>query len=283
MFRKNEYTTLNKMLDDALEGKFREEQFDETELSKFQTRFMRYLTSSSMSERKISEEKGKLKELITDISHQTKTPLTNILLYSQLLEEMATDEKSKEYTREITIHTKKLEDLIEALTKMSRLEGGIFQFHQKRISLSQIVQKVLQQGYSMARCKDITISVGDLLDTKILVDEKWVTEAVYNILDNGIKYSPKSSEIRLDTFCYEMFCGIEIKDQGGGISEEEIPKIFSRFYRGAMANDQEGIGVGLYLSRSIIEEHGGYIKVNSQVGQGSNFQIFFPNLSLLKD
>ncbi|MDO5716096.1 MAG: HAMP domain-containing sensor histidine kinase, partial [Tissierellia bacterium] len=208
---------------------------------------------------------------------------TNIVLYSQLLEEMATNEKSKEYTHEIIIHTKKLEDLIEALTKMSRLEGGIFQFHQKMISLSQIVHKVLQQGYSMAKCKDITISVGDLLDTKILADEKWAIEAVYNILDNGIKYSPKSSEIRMDTFCYEMFCGIQITDQGRGISEDEIPKIFSRFYRGAMANDEEGIGVGLYLARSIIEEHGGYIKVNSKMGEGSTFQIFFPNLSLLKD
>ena len=128
MFRKNEFIALNEMLDLAMNGEFEEKIFDETELSKFQTKFMRYLTNSSMSEKKITEEKNKLKQLITDISHQTKTPLTNIVMYSELLQEIADEPQINDYASEISIHSRKLEELINALTKMSRLECGILQF-----------------------------------------------------------------------------------------------------------------------------------------------------------
>ena len=130
-YRRNEYEILNQMLDDAIAGTFEENCFDESELSKLQTKLMRYLTSASMSEKKICEEKNNIKELITNISHQTKTPLTNILMYAELLTEAAETEKEKEYAGEIYAQGKKLESLIGALVKMSRLETGIFQYEQK--------------------------------------------------------------------------------------------------------------------------------------------------------
>ena len=129
--RRNEYEILNQMLDDAIAGTFEENCFDESELSKLQTKFMRYLSTASMSEKKIQEEKDNLKELITNISHQTKTPLTNILMYSELLTEVAATEKEKKYAGEVFAQGKKLESLIEALVKMSRLETGIFQYQKK--------------------------------------------------------------------------------------------------------------------------------------------------------
>ncbi|MGX7107848.1 sensor histidine kinase [Facklamia miroungae] len=283
MFRKNEFIVLNEMLDLAINGEFEEKLFDETELSKFQTKFMRYLTNSSMSEKKISEEKNKLKQLITDISHQTKTPLTNIVMYSELLCEIVEDSKIKDYASEISLHSKKLEELINALTKMSRLEGGIFQFKESDVSLAQIITSVVNQAYSKASCKNIKIDIEVDSDTMVKVDEKWMVEAIFNILDNAIKYSEDNTRIKIKTFCYEMFCGISIMDQGLGISEYEIPKIFSRFYRGTLVGSTEGIGVGLFLSRNIIERHGGYIKVKSKVGVGSTFSIYFPILSKVKD
>ena len=283
MFGKNEYDALNKMLDSAISGEFKEDCFDETELSKFQTKFMRYLTNSSMSEKKIIEEKDKLKQLITDISHQTKTPLTNIVMYSELLNEVAKDTIIKDYAIEISLHSKKLGELINALTKMSRIEGGIFQFKERNVSIVQIVTNVMNQAYPKASCKNIKIDLDVDSGLMIKADEKWVIEAVFNILDNAVKYSEDNTKIKIHTFCYEMFCGISITDQGQGISEDEIPKIFSRFYRGSLARDKEGIGVGLFLSRNIIEGHGGYIKVKSKVGVGSTFDICFPNLSTMKD
>ena len=283
MLRKNEFTALNEMLDLAINGEFEEKFFDETELSKFQTKFMRYLTNSSMSEKKITDEKNKLKQLITDISHQTKTPLTNIVMYSELLCEIADEPQIKDYASEISIHSRKLEELINALAKMSRLEGGILQLKESEILLDRIIANVVNQASLKASAKNIKIDIETNVDTIVKVDEKWVVEAVFNILDNAIKYSEENSRIKINTFCYEMFCGINIIDQGLGIPEHEIPKIFSRFYRGTLAENTEGIGVGLFLARNIIEGHGGYIKVKSKVGAGSTFGIYFPILSKVKD
>lgn len=281
MFGRKEYEILNKMLDDAIEGSFEENCFDESELSKLQTKLMRYLTSSSMSERRVKEEKDSLKELITNISHQTKTPLTNILMYCQLLQESAKDSKEKAYADEIYMHGKKLESLIDALVKMSRLEVGVFQYEKALTSYSSIITKVTFQAKEKAKAKNITIEVDKDKDYKVLLDEKWVVEAVYNILDNAIKYSASESTIHIEAFSYEIFSGIRISDQGKGIEESEIPLLFGRFYRGKDVHDIDGIGVGLYLAREIVEGNGGYIKVKSEIGQGTTFDICFPNVSTL--
>ena len=283
MFHKKEYKLLNQMLDDAISGEFVENKFDETELSKLQSKLMRFLTSASISEIKIIEEKEKLKQLITDISHQTKTPLTNIIMYSQLLNEKTNDPQVLAFTQEVLLQSKKLEELIIGFTKMSRLETGILQYDFKEVLISQILNEAVQQGYLSAVKKDIQIHVEVTKGLKITADKKWIVEAIFNILDNAIKYSNPMTSISIRTFCYELFCGISISDQGPGIDEDEVPQIFTRFYRGNFSGDKEGIGVGLFLSRKIIEDHGGYIKVKSIVGTGSTFQIYFPILSTLKD
>lgn len=281
MFIRNEYELLNQMLDSAINGHFEEGLFDETELSKLQSKLMRYLTSASMSEKKLNEEKDNLKELITNISHQTKTPLTNILMYSELLNEQAIDANLKEYSQEIYTQGKKLEVLIEALVKMSRLETGILQFEKKQEDLGQIARAVISQGQPKAKEKAIEIIEGPLEDIAVSVDKKWLSEAIYNILDNAIKYSPNNSKITIETYTYELFSGIRISDEGMGISEEEIPRIFARFYRGSQVRDKDGIGVGLFLAREIVEGHGGYIKVKSERAKGSVFDIALPNISKL--
>ena len=241
-----------------------------------QTKLMRYLTSASMSEKKICEEKNNIKELITNISHQTKTPLTNILMYAELLTEAAETEKEKEYAGEIYAQGKKLESLIGALVKMSRLETGIFQYEQKVTAYQVIIQKAVEQALPKACAKEITIHVKEGGSYQANIDEKWVVEAVYNILDNAIKYSDAGTVISVEEFSYEFFSGIRITDQGVGIAEEEIPLLFGRFYRGKTVHDKEGIGVGLYLAREIVEHNGGYIKVKSEVLKGSTFDICFP-------
>ena len=281
MFGRKEYEILNEMLDKAIDGSFEEKCFDESELSKLQSKLMRYLSSASMSERKIKEEKDSLKELTTNISHQTKTPLTNILMYSELLKESAVGSKEEVYADEIYVHSKKLESLIEALVKMSRLETGVFQYEKAKTNYASVVRKVTDQAVAKARNKDINIITCIDEDYSIFIDEKWVAEAVFNIVDNAIKYSERGTNISLEVFSYEIFSGIRICDEGIGIAEEEIPLLFGRFYRGKEVHDVEGIGVGLFLAREIVEGNGGYIKVKSEVGKGSCFEVCFPNVSIL--
>ncbi|MCR5122297.1 MAG: sensor histidine kinase, partial [Ruminococcus sp.] len=108
-------------------------------------------------------------------------------------------------------------------------------------------------------------------------DSKWTREALFNILDNAVKYSPEKSSIAVDVQMYEMFVCISVSDNGIGIAEDELPRIFGRFYRGQNVREQSGVGIGLYLSRRIIEEQGGYITVESVPGKGSVFRIFLPS------
>lgn len=280
MFKPTEYKLLNKMLDDAISGEFAESSFDESELSKLQSKLMRYLTSSSMSEKKLREEKENIEELITNISHQTKTPLTNIMMYSELLGEKA-DGELKEYADEIHSQSKKLEELITALVKMSRLETGIFRLQPEDYSLMSVLKRAYDQALPKARLKNIELIMDESRDAVVCLDLKWTTEAVFNIIDNAIKYSDEGTSINLRINTFEMFSCISVEDHGIGIEEDEIPKLFARFYRSREVSDNEGIGVGLYLARQLVEEQGGYIKVKSTPGKGSTFELFFPNVSKL--
>lgn len=284
------------MLDRAVAGEFLESDYNESELSKLEVKWMRYLTSSRLSASKIEEERERIKELVTDISHQTRTPLANIQLYSQLLQEQELDEKSLGMVEEILTYSKKLEFLIQSLVKTSRLESGVFQLSPSENDLWELAQCVRDAGEERALQKDMRIVVGDRANDQgagtgqtdkqaargnaetvtARFDRKWTQEALGNILDNALKYSPSGGEVRILVFSYEMFAGIEIADHGAGIPEEEVPRIFSRFYRGANVRDEQGVGVGLYLARQIIEGQGGYIKVRTRVGAGSRFQVFLP-------
>jgi signal transduction histidine kinase len=280
MLKSTEYKLLNKMLDDAISGEFAESSFDESELSKLQSKLMRYLTSSSMSEKKLREEKEDIEELITNISHQTKTPLTNIMMYSELLGEKA-DGELKEYANEIHSQSKKLEELITALVKMSRLETGIFRLQPEENTLMSVLKRAYDQALPKAKLKNIELVLSEDTDAKANLDLKWTAEAVFNIIDNAIKYSGEGTSINLKINTFEIFSCISVEDHGIGIEEEEIPKLFARFYRSREVRDNEGIGVGLYLARQIVEEQGGYIKVKSVPGKGSTFELFFPNVSKL--
>ena len=147
-----------------------------------------------------------------------------------------------------------------------------FFHHISLISIKIITYKNVEK----AKNKNINIEFNTENKIEIKYDKKWTTEAIFNIVENAVKYSPNNSEISINIEKYEMFARIDIKDSGVGISEEEIPKIFRRFYRGINVLNEEGIGIGLYLSREIITKQNGYIKVSSSQ-KGSIFSIFLPN------
>ena len=275
LFRTNDtLERLNQILDDTMSGTFEESRYDESQLSRLESKWMRYLTSSQRSLRKVEEERASIKELVTDISHQTKTPLSNIMLYSQLLQEQAQEEDSKKLAEQIHRQSEKLQFLIQALIKTSRLESGTFQIQPQKNKVFPMIQEIMRESEGKAGAKQITIS-NQVNETMIAsFDKKWTAEALFNILDNAVKYSSPGSQVKLTAESYEMYAAIRIIDEGPGIAEEEIPRIFGRFYRGEDAHLEEGIGIGLYLSRQIIEAQSGYITVRSQLGKGSEFQVY---------
>ena len=265
---------LDRMLDDGINGTFEESDYEETSLSKLESKWLRYLTSSKQSAQKLEQERKKIQELVSDISHQTKTPLANILLYTQLLQEQPLDTQSLRLVGEIRQQSEKLEFLIQSLVKTSRLETGTIQLTPTKNEVSGMIVSAIGQIESKAESKQIRIIYTPVSCTAKF-DSKWTQEAVFNILDNDVKYSPEASEITVSVKEFELFACISVEDNGIGIPQDELPRIFGRFYRGRNVAEQSGVGIGLYLSRQIIEEQGGYITVESS-GSGAVFKIYLP-------
>lgn len=266
---------LSRMLDIAMQGNFTEASFDESLLSALESKLAHYLASSTVSARNVAAEKDKLKTLIGDISHQTKTPIANILLYTQLLSEQPLPEESRYCTDALEGQTKKLQSLIDALVKTSRLESGVIALHPAPGKLLPMLESAVTQLAPKAAEKGIQITL-EPTEADAVFDSKWTEEAVNNLLDNAVKYTPAGGAVRVTVTAYQMFSAIHVSDTGPGIAEEEQPRVFQRFYRGAEHTEEEGVGVGLYLVRQIAEGQGGYVKVSSQIGEGSTFSLYLP-------
>lgn len=266
---------LRRMLEAAENGSFHEYCFDETVCSSLESEMADYLNASEKSMIAIETEKDKIKTLIADISHQTKTPISNLLLYTELLKENETEPENREYLNAMQTQAEKLSFLIQSLIKISRLETGIITLHPKPQDIREMLEEMIASYREKAREKGLKLC--DRTEhCLVCFDRKWTAEAVGNILDNAVKYTSQG-KIEVRTNRYEMFTAIEVEDTGLGLDEEEIPEIFKRFYRGREVQEQEGVGIGLYLAREILVGQGGYIKVASQKGKGSVFALFLPN------
>ena len=266
---------LNRMLDIAMQGDFTQEHFDESMLSAVESKLAHYLTASATSAKNVQAEKDKIKTLIADISHQTKTPIANILLYTQLLREQSLPEESQPCVDSLECQSRKLQSLIDALVKTSRLESGIIALRTSAGNLASVIQSAISQLAPKAEEKGISI-VAESKDADAVFDPKWTEEAIFNLLDNAVKYTPSGGEVRISVTSYELFSAVHISDTGPGIPEEEQPKVFQRFYRGMEHQNEEGVGIGLYLVRQIAEGQGGYVKVISEKGMGSTFSLYLP-------
>lgn len=269
---------LDDMLTAAINGSFSEKAFDESRLSSLESRLWRYLAASALSERNVREQKDQISALISDISHQTKTPVANLRLYAQLLSEQPLTPQGKDCAAAISAQAEKLQTLIEILVKTSRLETGILALHPQPGEISPVVERAAAQYAPKAAEKGIALTVGQTEGSAVF-DPKWTEEAVCNLLDNAVKYTPAGGAVTVEVKNYELFSAIRVTDTGPGISEEEQAKIFGRFYRAPGAWQAEGVGIGLYLTRQIAEKQGGYVKVESMPGMGSTFSLYIPRES----
>lgn len=283
MFENRTIRRLEMMLDAALSGDFQENDYDETKLSRLESKWKRFLAASMLSRENLNREKENVKSLVSDISHQTKTPMTNIRLYASLLGELIAAETGMQRQEEAAViigelarQTEKLEFLIQALTKMSRLESNIVEVRPEQQPITPMLQDVVAEAAMKADGKNITIRNVYAGEAFACFDYKWTKEALGNVLDNAVKYSPPGSTVTLSVLEYEMYLAVSVRDEGRGIREEEIPKIFGRFYRAEEVSQEEGVGIGLYLTREILKKENGYVKVKSQSGKGSEFLLYLP-------
>jgi len=251
---------------------------EETLLSKINYRLTRLYEAMSENNRCVAEEKAALQELVSDISHQVKTPIANLkMINSTLLEQDVPEDRQREFLQSAEGQLDKLDFLMQAMIKMSRLETGIITLSQKDCSIYETLATALGGILFSAESKNINVSVDCPEDLMVFHDSKWTAEALFNILDNAVKYTPSGGEIHVTAVRWEMQTKIDISDTGKGISESHHAKIFKRFFREEEACETPGIGIGLYLAREIIAMQGGYIKVTSEAGKGSVFSVFLPN------
>lgn len=225
----------------------------------------------------IAKERADLQELISDLSHQVKTPLANLkAINATLSEQTVPPKKQREFLKAQETQLDKLDFLMQAMIKTSRLETGVISPAQKLQPVYDTLAAALGGILLSAEKKQIRVLADCPEQLSALHDRKWTAEALFNILDNAVKYTPAGGSIRVSAQGLELYVRIDIADTGIGICEAHQGAIFKRFYREASVHDTDGVGVGLYLARKIVTMQGGYIRVSSEPEKGSVFSVFLP-------
>lgn len=266
---------LDRMLDDAIRGAFTPTHFDESRLSAVEAKLKQYLDASGTSAARLGEDRARVQGLIADVSHQTKTPIANLLLYAGLLADQDLPEDCRSYVEQLTAQAEKLQFLIESLVKAGRLETGVIAVQPRPADVGALTAAAVQAAQGEAARRGVQLSCLPA-EAGACFDPKWTQEALGNLIDNAIKYTPAGGSVTVSVTPYELFCRIDVTDTGPGIPEDEQARIFERFYRSPAVRDAQGVGLGLYLAREIAAANGGYIKVTSCAGKGSTFSLFLP-------
>ena len=225
----------------------------------------------------MEEERQELQTLVSDISHQVKTPVSNLKMVTDtLLTRPVTEAERIDFIQGVRSQTDKLDFLFQALVKTSRLETGVIRLEKKPGHIYDTVAQAMSGIVYAAEKKQIGVWVDCPENLTVAHDSKWTAEALFNLLDNAVKYTPAGGKITVTVEEWEMYVEIKVADTGKGISESNQAAIFRRFYREEEVHEQPGVGIGLYLAREIIAQQGGYIKVVSELGNGSAFSIMLP-------
>ena len=282
------------MLEEASSGLFQEKRFDETSVSEVENRMWNYLENRQTAMERIERDRQRMQSQISDIAHQAVLPVSNIVLYTQLLEEnlsngftgtkineienvQLTKAEVSEINSEITAIRDEigtLDFLIQSLVKLSRMENGIINLNAEKQQIKPMLDLVKQQFAIKAKNKGIDFLIEDTEEMAVS-DRKWTLEAVANIVDNAVKYTQEGGKISIHTEALPSLVRIDIADTGIGIREEEQGAVFSRFYRSVETSNSRGVGIGLYIAREVMRAQNGYIRLRSEYGNGSTFSLYF--------
>ena len=249
----------------------------ETIFARISYRLSRLYGILQENRRKVDEERRELQTLVSDISHQVKTPVANLKMVTDtLLAKPVTEQERRDFLQGIRSQTDKLEFLVQSMGKASRLETGAITLEKKDVPLLDTLAQAMSGIVYGAEQKGISVEVQCPDDLRVSHDSKWTAEALFNLLDNAVKYTPAGGKISVSVEQWEMYVKLDVTDTGKGIPESRQAAIFRRFYREEEVHDQPGVGIGLYLAREIVTRQGGYIKVVSEAGRGSTFSVFLP-------
>ena len=263
---------LCKTLDNMMNGDEEPEPADnsETLFARINHRLTRLYQIMRENRHRVEEERQELQALVSDISHQVKTPVSNLKMVTDtLLTRPVTETERIDFIQGVRSQTDKLDFLFQALVKTSRLETGVIRLEKKPGRIYDTVAQAMSGIVYAADNKQIGVSVDCPENLTVAHDSKWTAEALFNLLDNAVKYTPAGGKITVTVEKWEMYAEIKVADTGKGISESNQAAIFRRFYREEEVHEQPGVGIGLYLARKIVTKQGGYIKVVSELGSGS--------------
>lgn len=266
-------------LDDMISGKRIQKNMDmETLSSKVYAKVKKLGDITRLSEACSLEQKEEIKQIVSDISHQLKTPIANIIMYSDTIEASGSlGEEEQRFLRIMRGQIDKLEFLIQALVKMSRLESNMLEMKKEKSNIFAAISKAISAVLPAAAEKKIEVQVHCPPELKLFYDPKWTEEAIFNVLENAVKYTPEGGNITLLVEPWQLYTRIQIHDTGIGVDPGHQNDIFKRFYREDKVHKQAGAGIGLYLAREILTKQGGYITVSSLPEKGSCFSLFLPN------
>ena len=229
------------------------------------------------------EEKEQVKSQISNMSHQLKTPLAGLMMYREMLEEEGLDDRTrKKFLQKMKQQSEKLDWILQSLFKMVNLEQGAVVFEAEPLPIKETILDAVTAVLDKADKKGIEITTEPFADQTLWHNRKWTAEVLVNLLENAVKYTETGGQITIAVRPMELYTEIAVADTGMGIREEELPEIFKRFYRSRDVENLEGSGIGLYLSRLILEHEKGYLTAASQPGRGSVFSVFLQNCQKLQ-
>lgn len=265
------------MLDALMAGREPENYFlyEDSLSARVQGKLMQYCDMMKEEGLQNRRDKETIQELVSDISHQVKTPVANIKMFTGILKKNAlSEEKREEFLSTLEGQINKLDFLMQSLIKMSRLETGTFVLHMKEAPLSETIARAMSGVWAAAERKHISLEVQCHEELTALHDPKWTAEAVGNLLDNAVKYTPDGGTVQVTVEPWQFYTKLTVSDTGIGIDESHYHDVFQRFFREEEAADKEGVGLGLYLANGIINKQKGYISVKSQKGKGTAFSVY---------
>lgn len=278
------YQSMSRLLDELLDGKAVSlTDLEEGEISALAGKARRLSEKLRFEIGQAEREKEQVKSLISDMSHQLKTPLANIMMYEEILSSDGVEgrelsrEEQKKFLRKMHVQSEKVNWILNSLFKMVKLEQNVIVFEAGPNLIRKTILDAVNLIYEKAQKKQIEIETEYFPDCSLFHNPKWTTEVFANLLENAVKYTPEGGKVTIGMRRFEMYTEIWIRDTGVGISQEELTEIFKRFYRSHDVENLEGSGIGLYLSKLILEKEKGYMNVASQKGVGSCFSVFLQN------
>lgn len=275
----SEVENISEMMSEMMEGKddLTEEQYMEGAVGVLYSNFYKLIGILKESRNREKNEKIFLRDIISDISHQLKTPLASLNVFVDLLleDKVQDDAQHKQILREAENQLTRMEWMVLSMLKLARIEAGAIQFEKKKVPLQPLLMQAVEGVQFLVKKREQSLQVICDENVEMLCDGDWLTEAIINLLKNASDYSGEGKRIWIEVEAANVYTRIYVKDEGVGIPEEEIPNIFKRFYRVHREVNPNSVGIGLSLTKSIVEGMGGSIRVNSKEGEYTWFVLTF--------